>query len=276
MTGPAFHCPRCGADVAQSYSPLKGPFHAAMWCFSCLQQQYDEQSELTRQDLVRRSGMDPERIQLDEWLRCQPWVDGEVGHNCAYALLNTDDIPLPDHACDDVLKEAIDRYFHRHHLSTAILHLYGWGPIVGVSGDANVHVFCIVERVVPSGSATLFGIGSRIPGDPVDSERLLPDHIDECIVRTYGNGADQEYKLRSWYDRLFRGNRDVGRPKGTSWGRAELRDSFDAALRHLRRQHMRVTKTSVALQMGISVSTLDRAIGKGAVPQRSEWDSLTL
>jgi hypothetical protein len=225
-----------------------------------------------REEFAHRSGIDPDMIDVRLWLLCEPWLEAKTECNCAYALCTKDDVPLPDHVCDGALATSVEWYLARHRVSSAGVLAEGWDHITDIPDDATV--FCVVERKVLGGRATLFGVMRPIPGEPVDSDGYVPAYYDDCVVRIEGNGADLEHRLRSWYGRLFRGHR-VGRPAGTRWGRVELRHVFEEALKYARRQHMKITRRSIAVLMGVSESTLKRAMSHGVIPPIKDWDSLS-
>jgi hypothetical protein len=209
-----------------------------------------------------------------EWAMCEEWMEHRSDINCAHSILNTDDSLLPNHICDIVYRTSQECHAWRHDLSSPTFVMEGWRTVVGnLPNDGNV--FLVVERVLSGGGATLFGIHSPVPGEPKDYRGYFPAIIEECVIHSYGTGADLEYKLRKWYDELYRGhNRKGGRPHGTRWGGAELRAAFECALADMRREHMRTTEEAIARRVGVSVRTLQRAMDAGTIPRRREWDSL--
>ena len=215
----------------------------------------------TREEYASRSGVDPDEIDVELWNQCVLWREGRTECNCAFALCGTADIPLPDHACGEATGRSVEWYLARHRRSCAGIYADGWQHVVDVPEDASV--FCIVERTIPGGSATLFGVLE-------DSHGRVQPFVAECVIQTHGDGADLERKLRSWYDGLFR-RHSVGRPRGTRWGRAELRADFEQALKEMKRERKRITVGAVAREMAVSRSTLNRAMRDGAIRRRKEW-----
>jgi hypothetical protein len=218
----------------------------------------------THQADTRRRRPDPTRIDVAQpidvavWKLCARFDEGTSLHNCAYSVLTTDDIPLPDHVCDGVQVASRRRYSKRHGREH-------WKQVRNRYGD----VFLVVEREVPGGRAALFGRKEwrQDSDDDFDPEGWTSETGD-CAIEFEGTGKDLDRALRSWHDRVFR-DHHAGLPGQSRIDDAWLQHRFEEK----KQEHPR-TKWTVQIMadfMGMHKSTLERAMQRGVIPRRKDW-----